>query len=203
MANLFESNPLANDFELQNTSSNVAYLIAGRMLYAGETKTLNELNADFCFFKKEYYQKPATRAWFDLGIILATPINGPSAIICGFENTSSGGGSGTSEDFGRSKSTIDDIVPGFMDDEIIVNESLRKEVVDFSGDKKIKLSIKEKTRTFTNLATWTYNHNYGYTPLFRVVDNNGYPRMFLDFTVTDTNIEIRWDGLMSGTLYLI
>ena len=147
MANIFLDNPNAYDFIITNTSS-FRYPLGYKIIEPNQTISLLELRDDFCVFKKNYLEKPKLRQWFDDGILLAFPINGSSPIVCSWEAGSggSGGGSGATFDTFRAKTTLDDVVPNFLADEIEVDPvSIQKEVIDLSGDKRVKLTGKSIT----------------------------------------------------------
>lgn len=88
MANIFLDNPNAYDFIITNTSNQFRYPLGYKIIEPNQSISLLDLNDDFCVFKKNYFQKPKLRQWFDDGILLAVPINGTSPIICSFESSS-------------------------------------------------------------------------------------------------------------------
>lgn len=81
-------------FELENNSGHY-FTLAGRLVPPKEAVATtanyqpiatNKLGIDFCKFKYEYNQSPEMRAWFDDGLIVATPITGAAGIVCSWEN---------------------------------------------------------------------------------------------------------------------
>jgi hypothetical protein len=132
VVNIFLDNPLVKDFILVNTSNQTFNLTSGsKNIPPGAVGTLRAFDVDFCELKYKYTYMPAIKEIFDSNWLATTPVLGTSVIHCAWEpsSTSSSGGGATEADSNMLKVDSADEAATYLDDALVVETPLTKEVV--------------------------------------------------------------------------